>query len=189
VHAVTCKRGTSNRKAKHDSVVRTVASFAREAGYSVLVDKRTPGAIERGRPGDIYLLQAIDGKDVAIDISISSPHNNNNQQRAARVQGGAGYAANASAEAKRRKYAAHAAANNIELRPATAEIYGGWGKETKAIFKVIITRYAQEHSVPMSIATNRFYYRVGITLARFTANMILERHARRGQQQDALQEI
>jgi hypothetical protein len=121
------------------------------------------------------LLQALDGQNLALDISVVDPLQQTYLQRAAAQSG---VAAQGKADEKVRKYAAYCAQHRTQFRPIVAELFGGWWAPTGAVFKLIAERYALTHHLAQSVALARIYTRLAVTMARLTAAMILERHSR-----------
>ena len=58
----------------HYGVARTVADGMRVADATVQVEKRGFVDASEERPADVFTIAAVQGRDAALDITISSPH-------------------------------------------------------------------------------------------------------------------
>lgn len=172
-HAAICAAGDYTRNTKHAVVRDALAEIARDSGVLARIEVTLPMDDSDQRPADVFLPSFIDGRAVALDASIVSPHVANILGEAAVHKGAA--AARQEAE-KVRRYHAHCQALSVEYRPAVLEIYGGWGEEGLRVLKLLARRYATMHKVEHSVAIQRLVQRVAIAMMRYTAAMIGERH-------------
>jgi hypothetical protein len=172
VHAATCGTGHA-RKSKHDRLVDIAADFAKSGDFTVHKDR----AVLRDRhnaprPADFLIGRFRKGQDAAFDITIRAP------QQSKYLKGSLKDKAHALKQAeaeKRRKYDEMCKNQDILFIPLAATIYGGWSQYALENMNEIVKSVADELRLRRSVAASRLFGPLSISLARSTAQMILDR--------------
>jgi hypothetical protein len=172
-HAAICGKGDYSRNNKHTVLKTALYDVLRDCNVAARLDTRLPHDESELRPADVYAPTLLDGRGVAIDVSVVSPFPSNIIGEAAARQGAA---AAAMEERKVQRYDAHCRALNILYRPWVIELFGGFGTAAKRLLDSIAHRYALVHEIDPSTAATRIAMRLSIALVRYTAAMLAECH-------------
>lgn len=126
IHASNCSKG-GNLHRRHDTMKFVFAALCREAGYSTETEPNNileDGSLDR--PADVLVRQFQGGKDVAIDVNITSTTNGQDHPSIIldRV-----------AQRKIQKYRTRCEAVNLDFEPLVMDAVGGFHKDAIPILK------------------------------------------------------
>ncbi len=168
-HAVTCGKG-GNVINRHDAVKHEFASILKEAGYHTKVEQRV--CHDESRAADILIFDFKAGKNMAIDLGISSPFRHSIIGPASKER----LAATANYEkAKKAKHERKCAESGVLFTPFILETMGGWGKCAKELIKEVSIKYAVSRKLPLSHARAEIKQRISFSLAKGNARCVLSK--------------
>ena len=170
-HALGCAKN-SERIARHNLLRDLIFETASNAALAPLKEERhlLPGTA--ARPGDVLLRRWSDGKDAALDVTVTSPLAPSNLAAAAANPGGA------LAKAYQRKVRDTAQAcleRGLVFLPIALETLGGMHQVTVAQLKKLGTALARHSGSDERETTSQLFQRVSLHLQRGNAAMLTSR--------------
>ena len=129
-----------------------------------------PGAV--ARPGDVLIRRWVDGKDGALDVTVTGPLAQSNVQAAAAESGAA------LEKAFKRKVQGAAQAcqeQGIAFLPIAMETLGGFHKVAAEQVKRIGAAVARHQGVEETVAVKQLFQRLSLTLMRGNAALLMTR--------------
>jgi hypothetical protein len=185
-HAVAgCPRGR-HRVRRHNGLSEIVGEHLALADFTVTKDRAIViDANNPPRPADLLVTRFINGQDVALDVSVTSPLQSQLLSHAAREQG---HAIKLREAQKRTKYEAACLRQDVVFLPIVAETYGGWSEVATTTFERIIMAEAAELNKKSWRVRRRFYGRLSVSMAIHSARAILDRRPPRLERLSLLRE-
>ena len=170
-HALGCAKH-GERIARHDQLRDVLFEAAASAALGPVREERhlLPGSA--ARPGDVLIRRWSDGKDAAIDVTVTGPLARTYVAAAAEEAG------SALTRAFNRKVQGAAAAchqQGVVLLPIALETLGGFHKVAVEQVKRIGSAVARHQGSDERVATRQLFQRLSLTLMRGNAAMILSR--------------
>jgi hypothetical protein len=165
-HAMCCSEIRGNaRQTAHNTIVEGLRRLACDAGIVVTVEPNGCCGNDDGRRPDLKF-ELSDGRTVLIDVTLVSPYADHCVIAAGTT---CGAAANAAADAKRRKYADIVnVARKIEFMPYVVESLGFFHNDALKIGNIIVDEYKERMSnsdSPAAISMQHmFTWRVSHTM-------------------------
>ena len=148
-----------------------VAAAGKAAGLYTQVELRDIVPGRRSRPGDVTLHNWVNGRTVAVDVTVVSPVVNT-VVRSAALKGGAAAAA---AEARKDKHALEACrTQNIDFLPLALESFGGYGRRALSFIRQLAHFVAQRSGRTRSEETRYLFQSISVELQRGNAIMVQE---------------
>ena len=114
----------------------------------------------------------IRGKDVAFDVTVSSPLSSSYVDKSARD---ASFTLNSSFENKLKKHGDHCRSKNVVFRPLPVQTLGSWHPEAVVELKRIGDAVAKRSSNDNDMAVRHFFQRLAVLLQRGNSHLILSR--------------
>ena len=170
-HALGCAKH-SERIARHNLLRDLIFEAASNAALAPLKEERhlLPGTA--ARPGDIFLRRWSDGKDAALDVTVTSPLAPSNLGAAAAYPGGA----LAKAYARKVRDTAQACQEQgLVFLPMALETLGGMHQVTVAQLKKLGTALARHSGSDERETTSQLFQRVSLHLQRGNAALLTTR--------------
>ena len=170
-HALGCaKRG--DRIARHDQLRDVLFEAASSASLAPVREEAhlLPGSA--ARPGDVLIRRWSDGKDGALDVTVTGPLASSN------LAGAAEEAGSALTKAFKRKVQGTAEAcqeQGLVFLPIALETLGGFHKVAVEQVKKIGAALARHQGSDERVATRQLFQRLSLTLMRGNAALILGR--------------
>ena len=160
------------RIARHDQLRDVLFEAAASAALGPVREERhlLPGSA--ARPGDVLIRRWSDGKDAAIDVTVTGPLARTYVAAAAEEAG------SALTRAFNRKVQGAAAAchqQGVVLLPIALETLGGFHKVAVEQVKRIGSAVARHQGSDERVATRQLFQRLSLTLMRGNAALILSR--------------
>ena len=170
-HALGCAKH-GERIARHDQLRDVLFEAAASAALGPVREERhlLPGSA--ARPGDVLIRRWSDGKDDAIDVTVTGPPARTYVAAAAEEAG------SALTRAFNRKVQGAAAAcqqQGVVLLPIALETLGGFHKVAVEQVKRIGSAVARHQGSDERVATRQLFQRLSLTLMRGNAALILSR--------------
>ena len=170
-HALGCAK-FGDRIARHDQLRDVLFEAAASAALAPVREERylLPGTA--ARPGDVLIRRWSDGKDGALDVTVTGPLANSNVEAAAEEPG------SALSKAFKRKVqgAAEACqAQGLVFLPVALETLGGFHRVAVEQVKKIGSALARHQGSDEQVATKQLFQRLSLTLMRGNAALILGR--------------
>ena len=170
-HALGCAKH-GDRIARHDQLRDVIFEAAASASLAPAREERhlLPGSA--ARPGDVMIRRWSDGKDGALDITVTGPLARSNVAAAAEEAG------SALAKAVQRKVQGVAEAcqqQGLVFLPIALETLGGFHKVAVDQVKRIGAAIARNQGSDEKVATRQLFQRLSLTLMRGNAALIVGR--------------
>ena len=170
-HALGCHRH-QERIARHDQLRDVLYEAASSAALAPVREAAhlLPGAA--ARPGDVLIRRWVDGKDGALDVTVTGPLAQSNVQAAAAESGAA------LEKAFKRKVQGAAQAcqeQGIAFLPIAMETLGGFHKVAAEQVKRIGVAVARHQGVLETVAVKQLFQRLSLTLMRGNASLVMTR--------------
>ena len=171
-HSLGCAK-TGDRIARHNMLRDVLFEAAASADLGPSKEERhlLPGTI--ARPGDVTIRRWVNGKDGAIDVTVTGPLSPSN------VVGAAAEAGAALVKACQRKIRDTAEACRLEgivFLPFALETLGGLHSGATAQVKQLAAALARCKGTEEGEATSQLFGRLSLTLMRANALMLSTRH-------------
>ena len=171
-HALHCHDDNGLKSARHDRIRDNIYREAQHA--SLNPTKEMPGLVpnSQSRPADVYVANWIDGRKLALDVSVVSPTQD------AIIHHAADTAAAAIEMRKSSKMRAHfdnCRAQGITFQPLVVETFGGWDLDAVKILKDIARLDARRWGKNDAIAIKHFFQRLAVALQRGNAALFINR--------------
>ena len=170
-HALGCQQ-TGDRIARHNRLRDVLFEAAAGAALGPVREERhlLPGTA--AKPADVLIPRWIDGKDGALDVTVTSPLSASNVAAAASEAGGALLKA-----VKRKAQGAAQACQDqgLSFLPVAVETLGGLHKTACEQIKRIGTSVARQTGGDERISTRQLYQRFALTLMRGNAALLISR--------------
>ena len=143
------------------------------AGETNRPTKEERGIIDEdeSRPADVKIPMWIRGKDVAFDVTVSSPLSPSYVEKTARD---GSFSLNSSFENKHRKHGDHCRLKNVIFCPLPVQTLGGWHPEALVELRRIGDAISKM-SIDNTSAVSHFFQRLAVRLQRGNAHLILSR--------------
>ena len=129
-----------------------------------------PGSLSR--PADIYVPHWIDGRKLALDVSVTSPTQEALLHRAAEIPATAIEARKAS---KNRTHFEHCQAQGVFFQPLVVETFGGWDPIAVDFLKKMATQEARRWGKTPALEIKHFFQRLSIALQRGNSALLIAR--------------
>ena len=170
-HAIACGY-QGERNSRHNILRDEIFNTAKAA--CLRPTKEELGIIDEdaSRPADVKIPMWIRGKDVAFDVTVSSPLSASYVERTSRD---AAYTLNASFEAKHKKHGEHCRSKNVIFYPLPVQTLGSWHPESAAELKRIGDAIAKRSPIDNKTAVRHFFQRLAVLLQRGNSHLILSR--------------
>ena len=170
-HALGCSK-TGDRIARHN-LVRDVV-FEAAASADLAPSKEEPHLLpgSAARPGDILIRRWYNGKDAAIDVTVTSPLSPSNVLGAARE---AGKALTKAFDRKMRDTAEACRTQGLQFFPLAVETLGGFHSVACGQVKQLGQALARKKGCDEREPTSQLFSRISITLMRGNALMLSSR--------------
>ena len=170
-HALGCAKH-GERIARHDQLRDVLFEAASSASLAPVREERhlLPGTA--ARPGDLFIRRWSDGRDAAIDVTVTGPLAKSN------VEAAAAEAGSALEKAFKRKVQGAAQAcqqQGVAFLPVAIETLGGFHKAAVEQVKQIGTALARHQGSDEQVATRQLFQRMSLTLMRGNAAMLMTR--------------
>ena len=170
-HALGCAKH-GERIARHDQLRDVLYEAASSASLAPVREERhlLPGTA--ARPGDLLIRRWSDGRDAAIDVTVTGPLARSN------VEAAAAEAGSALDKAFKRKVQGAAQAcqqQGLAFLPVAIETLGGFHKAAVEQVKRIGTALARHQGSDEQVATRQLFQRMSLTLMRGNAAMLMTR--------------
>ena len=170
-HALACPR-YSDRIARHNQVRDLLYEAAASAALAPVREGRflLPGTA--AKPADILIPRWVDGKDGALDVTVTSPLCQTNMARAAAE---AGSALRSAYERKVQGAAAACQEQGLSFLPIAMETLGGLHQVATVQLKRLASALARQAGEDEGTATRQLFQRVALGLMRGNAVMMVSR--------------
>ena len=170
-HSLGCSK-TSDRIARHNMLRDVIFEAAASADLGPSREERhlLPGTA--ARPGDVIIRRWANGKDAAIDITVTGPLAASNVEAAATK---AGAALDKACERKLRETAEACRQEGLVFLPFAVETLGGLHPGAVTQVKQIGATLARSKGIEESVATGQLFGRISLTLMRGNAVMLASR--------------
>ena len=170
-HALGCPK-YQERIARHDQLRDVLYEAAASAALAPIKEAAhlLPGAA--ARPGDILIRRWVDGKDGALDVTVTGPLALSNVEAAATESGAA------LEKAFKRKVQGAAQAcqdQGIAFLPIAMETLGGFHKVALEQVRRIGAAVARHQGIEERVATRQLFQRMSVTLMRGNAALLMSR--------------
>ena len=170
-HALGCRKH-NERIARHDQLRDVLYEAASSAALAPIREAPhlLPGSV--ARPGDLLIRRWVDGKDGAIDVTVTGPLAQSNVASASAAAGGA------LEKAFKRKVEGAAQAcqeQGISFLPVAVETLGGFHKVAVEQTKRIGAALSRHQGIEENIAIKQLFQRMALTLMRGNAALIVSR--------------
>ena len=170
-HALGCAKH-GDRIARHDQLRDVLYEAASSASLAPVREERhlLPGTA--ARPGDLLIRRWADGKDAAIDVTVTGPLARSN------VAAAAAEAGSALDKAFNRKVQGTAQAcqdQGLAFFPVAVETLGGFHRVATEQVKRIGAALARHQGSDEKVASRQLFQRMSITLMRGNAAMLMSR--------------
>ena len=170
-HALGCAKH-GDRIARHDQLRDVLYEAASSASLAPVREERhlLPGTA--ARPGDLLIRRRSDGKDAAIDVTVTGPLASSNVAASAAVAG------SASDKAFNRKVQGTAVAcqqQGLAFLPVAVETLGGFHRVATDQVKQIGAALARHQGIEEQVASRQLFQRMSITLMHGNAAMLMSR--------------
>ena len=168
-HAIACGF-QGDRNSRHNIIRDEIYNTAKAAGPT----KEELGIVDddNSRPADIKVPMWIRGKDVAFDVTVSSPLSASYVERSSRD---ASYTLNMSAENKHRKHGDACRRKNVIFCPLSVQTLGSWHSDAFSELKRLGIALAKRSPGDERVVINHFFQRLAIVLQRGSAHLLLSR--------------
>ena len=165
-------RKHNERIARHDQLRDVLYEAASSAALAPIREAPhlLPGSV--ARPGDLLIRRWVDGKDGAIDVTVTGPLAQSNVASASAAAGGA------LEKAFKRKVDGAAQAcqeQGISFLPVAVETLGGFHKVAVEQTQRIGAALSRHQGIQENIAIKQLFQRMSLTLMRGNAAMIVSR--------------
>ena len=158
--------------ARHNAIRDVLASLFRQAGFSVRAEIRL-FADTNERPADLFIDKWLQGRPLAIDVSVVSPLCPSYLDGSS---GTAGYAASKMVESKIRKYADRLKSQESLFAPFVMETFGGFHPSCADIVDRLAKALSERvDDLSVSAARVRIYQRISLASQQSLANSFLAR--------------
>ena len=170
-HSLGC-RNTSDRIARHNMLRDVIFEAAASADLGPSREEKhlLPGTA--ARPGDVIIRRWANGKDAAIDITVTGPLAASNVEAAAAK---AGAALDKACDRKLRETADACRQEGLVFLPFAVETLGGLHPGAVTQVKQIGAALARSKGLEESVATGQLFGRLSLTLMRGNAVMLASR--------------
>ena len=170
-HSLGC-HSTSDRIARHNNLRDVLFEAAASADLGPTREEKhlLPGTV--ARPGDVMIRRWANGKDAAIDITVTGPLAASNVVAAAAK---AGAALEKACERKLRETADACRQEGLVFLPFAMETLGGLHPGAVTQVKQIGAALARSKGLEESVATSQLFGRISLTLMRGNAVMLASR--------------
>ena len=170
-HALACSR-YSDRIARHNHLRDLLFETAASAALGPVREGRflLPGTA--AKPADILIPRWSDGKDGALDVTVTSPLCKTNVAKAAAEPGSA---LRSAYERKVQGAAAACQEQGLSFLPIAAETLGGLHQVAVVQLKRLATALARQSGEDEGIATRQLFQRFALGLMRGNAVMLVSR--------------
>ena len=170
-HALGCAKH-GDRIARHDQMRDVVFEAAASASLAPAREERhlLPGSA--ARPGDVMIRRWVDGKDAALDITVTGPLARSNVAAAAEE---AGSALSKAVQRKVQGVAEACQEQRLVFLPIAFETLGGFHEVAVGQVKRIGTAIARNQGSDERVAVKQLFQRLSLTLMRGNASLMLGR--------------
>ena len=170
-HALGCAKH-GDRIARHDQLRDVIFEAAASASLAPAREERhlLPGSA--ARPGDVMIRRWSDGKDGALDITVTGSLARTNVEAAAEV---AGSALTKAVQRKVQGVAEACQQQGLAFLPIAFETLGGFHQVAVEQVKRIGVALARNQGSDEKVATRQLFQRLSLTLMRGNAALILGR--------------
>ena len=167
-----CNDDNGVRAGRHDRIRDRIYDEAQHA--SLNPTKEFPGLVpgSLSRPADIYVPHWIDGRKLALDVSVTSPTQEALLHRAAEIPATAIEARKAS---KNRTHFEHCQAQGVFFQPLVVETFGGWDPIAVDFLKKMATQEARRWGKTPALEIKHFFQRLSIALQRGNSALLIAR--------------
>ena len=170
-HALACAR-SRDRIARHDLLRDLIFEAATNASLAPVKEERhlLPGTV--ARPGDVFIRRWSDGKDAALDVTLTSPLASSNLAAATARPGGA---LDSAYDRKKRDTAEACRQQGIVFLPIALETLGGMHHQAVSQLKRLGAALARHTGSDEREVVSQLVQRISLHLMRGNAAMITGR--------------
>ena len=170
-HAIACGY-QGERNSRHNILRDEIFNTAKAACLRPTKEERGIIDEDESRPADVKIPMWIRGKDVAYDVTVSSPLSPSYVDKSARD---ASFTLNSSFEGKFKKHGDHCRSKNVVFCPLPVQTLGSWHPEAAAELKRVGDSLAKRSVNDGKTAVTHFFQRLAVLLQRGNAHLILSR--------------
>ena len=133
-----------------------------------------PGLIlnSQSRPADVYIANWVDGRKMALDVSVVSPTQDAILHRAA---DSAAAAIEMRKSTKMRAHFDNCRGQGITFQPLVVETFGGWDVEAVKLLKDIARLDARRWAKNDALEIKHFFQRLSVALQRGNAALLIHK--------------
>ena len=171
-HAMHCNSDQGMRGGRHDRLRDKIFKEAQLASLNPTSERPNLISTSLSRPADVFLPNWLDGRRMALDVSVTSPTQERLLLRAAETPGVA------IEQRKSTKVRVHADAcrrEGIQFCPLVVETFGGWDGEAVDFLKKLARHSARRWGKNDAIQIKHFFQQLSVTLQRGNAALLVER--------------
>ena len=157
---------------RHDRLRNAIYKTAQHA--SLDPQKEMPGLVlgTLSRPADVFIVNWVDGRMIAFDVSVSLPTQEAVVYQAAQRPAAA---IDARKQTKMQSHHENFQAQGIFFQPLVVETFGGWDSDALGFLKELARQDARRWGKDSAMEIKNFFQRLSITLQRGNAALLLER--------------
>ena len=170
-HAIACGY-QGERNSRHNILRDEIYNTAKAAGLRPTKEERGLIDEDESRPADVKIPMWIRGKDVAFDVTVSSPLSASYVERSSREPP---YTLNASLDNKHRKHGDHCRRRNVIFCPLPVQTLGSWHPDAVVELKRIGDALTKHSPADDKTVVRHFFQRMAVLLQRGNAHLILSR--------------
>ena len=171
-HAMHCNSDHGMRGGRHDRLRDKVFKEAQLASLNPTSERPNLIAASLSRPADVFLPNWLDGRRVALDVSVTSPTQERLLLRAAKTPG---VAIEQRKSTKMRVHADACRQEGIHFCPLVVETFGGWDEEAVDFLKKLARHSARRWGKNDAMQIKHFFQQLSVTLQRGNACLLVDR--------------
>ena len=170
-HAIACGF-QGDRNSRHNIIRDEIFNTAKAAGLRPTKEELGIVDDDNSRPADIKVPMWIRGKDVAFDVTVTSPLSASYVERSSRD---ASHTLNSSTDNKHRKHGDACRRKNVVFCPLAVQTLGSWHPDAFAELKRLGLALAKRSPGDERVIMNHFFQRLAVVLQRGNAHLLLSR--------------
>lgn len=180
-YATVIQCGTSGERIRRHNLQRDIIfGVCQEALLGPTMEQKHLIPDTNAKPGDIFLPGWLNGQDVAMDVSVTSPLQQSLVHKSAVS---AGTAAEVRYKSKIFDHSDECKANNIFFQPLILETTGGWHPKSYAVLKRLGTQLSSHTEKSPSESVSHFMKSLAISLVKSNTALFRSRKPRFASQQ------